>query len=137
MNRADLQALATTRLVEARDLLRSGHASGAYYLAGYAVECALKACIARQVRRFEFPDKTTVDASYTHSLTKLVGVAGLDTSLNADRKSTPALDINWAVVKDWNEASRYRTPTLKEARDLVTAIGARKYGVLSWLKRRW
>jgi len=38
-------------------LLRLGLFDGAYYLAGYAVECALKACIAKGTQRFEFPDK--------------------------------------------------------------------------------
>src|SRR5919106_3680906 len=45
---------------------QAGEPSGAYYLAGYAVECGLKACIAKQVRRHEFPDRTTVNQSHTH-----------------------------------------------------------------------
>ena len=32
----------------------------AYYMIGYCVECALKACIAKQIRRFDFPDKKLV-----------------------------------------------------------------------------
>ena len=39
MNRADLKQLAQLRLREAKALLDGGHAPGAYYLAGYAVEC--------------------------------------------------------------------------------------------------
>ena len=46
MNRADFQRLADVRIDEAGVLLAAGRWSGAYYLAGYAVECALKACIA-------------------------------------------------------------------------------------------
>jgi len=45
---------------------------GAYYLAGYAVECALKACIAKKTQRHEFPDKRRVDASHTHNLIQLL-----------------------------------------------------------------
>lgn len=30
---------------------------GAYYLSGYAVEWALKACIAKNVKRYDFPDR--------------------------------------------------------------------------------
>jgi hypothetical protein len=41
MNRADLQQIAELRLQEARTLLTGGFPDGAYYLAGYAVECAL------------------------------------------------------------------------------------------------
>ena len=49
MNRTDLQQPALTRLAEAKALLAAGFPAGAYYLAGYAVECALKACIAKDV----------------------------------------------------------------------------------------
>lgn len=55
LNRYDLQRLADLRAAEARLLLDNGYWSGAYYLAGYAVECGLKACIARRVREFDFP----------------------------------------------------------------------------------
>jgi HEPN domain-containing protein len=40
MNRADFQKLAELRIREAKVLLDSKHYEGAYYLAGYAVECA-------------------------------------------------------------------------------------------------
>jgi HEPN domain-containing protein len=45
MNRFDSQKLASLRLREAKALLAAGFPEGAYYLAGYAVECALKACL--------------------------------------------------------------------------------------------
>ncbi|MGB7136749.1 MAG: HEPN domain-containing protein [Acidobacteriaceae bacterium] len=63
MNRKDLQSLANTRLREARVLFRAKEFSGAYYLAGYAVECALKACIAKQYRQHDFPDRKTVSVA--------------------------------------------------------------------------
>ena len=47
MNRGDLQLLANIRLDEAKALLAASLPAGAYYLAGYAVECGLKACIAK------------------------------------------------------------------------------------------
>lgn len=90
MNRQDLQGLARSRIAEARFLLRGGLHSGAYYLAGYAVECGLKACIAKKTRRFDFPDKKAVDSSYVHDLEKLVGVAGLTQELQLESKTRPA-----------------------------------------------
>lgn len=57
MDRKGLQELSNVRLKEAKALLKVGMADGAYYLAGYAVECALKACIAKETRRYDFPDK--------------------------------------------------------------------------------
>jgi hypothetical protein len=47
MNRNDLQNLSRLREKEAKVLLDNGCFAGAYYLLGYAVECALKACIAK------------------------------------------------------------------------------------------
>ena len=46
MNRSDFQQLADVRIDEAAVLFAQGKYDGAYYLAGYAVECGLKACIA-------------------------------------------------------------------------------------------
>jgi len=60
MDRRALQELSRVRLKEARALAAVGLFDGSYYLAGYAVECALKACIAKGTRRFEFPDKKKV-----------------------------------------------------------------------------
>jgi hypothetical protein len=41
ITRADFQQLSESRLEEAATLLANGHAAGAYYLAGYAVECGV------------------------------------------------------------------------------------------------
>ena len=49
MNRSELQQLAEIRLRDAKALLVTGeNDAGAYYMAGYAVECALKAVIAKK-----------------------------------------------------------------------------------------
>jgi HEPN domain-containing protein len=56
MNRKDFQELSDRRIREAKILFDAGEYSGAYYLAGYSVECALKACFASGVKRFDFPD---------------------------------------------------------------------------------
>ncbi len=42
---------------DAAALLQAGRYAGAYYIAGYVIECALKACIARNTRQGEFPPK--------------------------------------------------------------------------------
>jgi len=77
MDRKDLRSLSRVRLLEARALLKAGLPDGAYYLAGYAVECALKACIAKETKRYEFPEKRRVNASHTHDLADLLKVAEL------------------------------------------------------------
>jgi hypothetical protein len=58
------QRLAELRLLEAKLLFRERQPSGAYYLAGYAIECALKAIIAAQFRANEIPDKAMVNRVY-------------------------------------------------------------------------
>ena len=86
MNRDDLRGLSTMRLREARILLANGEYSGAYYLAGYVVECALKACISKGTRRYDFPNKDKVSASWSHSIIGLVQIAGLQSALDAESK---------------------------------------------------
>jgi len=59
MNKTELENLVAIRIKEADILLAADCYQGAYYLAGYALECALKACIAKQVKEFDFPDKNS------------------------------------------------------------------------------
>ena len=72
MTRRDLQQLSRIRLKEAKALLENGLWDGSYYLAGYSIECALKTCIAKATRRFDFPDKKRVDSSHSHNLLDLL-----------------------------------------------------------------
>jgi hypothetical protein len=138
MNRADLQQLATIRLTEAQALLAAGFPAGAYYLAGYAVECALKACIAKGVQQYEFPDKDRVNRSYSHNLADLLRLAGLEMPLNDAIKNNSDLGENWTTVKDWQEATRYAlTITATDAADLILAISDPQSGVLPWLVPQW
>jgi HEPN domain-containing protein len=138
MKRKDFHLLAQARLKDAQALFQAGRSPGAYYLAGYSVECALKACIARRIERHTFPDKQLATSVYTHELEKLVKLAGLDIALGSARADNANLDAHWAVVKDWNEAARYRHDiTASMATDMVRACSARKVGVLAWLKTHW
>jgi HEPN domain-containing protein len=138
MNRADLQRLARMRIGEARVLLRSGRYEGAYYLAGYAVECALKACIAKQTPRYDFPDKDRVQKSHTHNLQQLLDLSGLKTDLQTEIARNRAFEVNWGIVKDWNERARYSLSfSQAQAHDVYTAVNGRRNGVLGWLKKRW
>lgn len=75
-DRATFQQLAEERLAEATLLLAQGYPSGAYYLAGYAVECALKASIATRFKADEIPDKSLVNSVYTHKLIELLRLSG-------------------------------------------------------------
>ncbi len=137
VNRRDLQALSRTRLAEAGTLLASGHSDGAYYLAGYAIECALKARIAKGTLRHDFPERKRVDASHTHSLRELIRVANLEATRDAAVTQDQSLRDNWEVVQQWSEQSRYLRVDSAKARELVNAIGHRKHGVMKWLTQYW
>jgi len=91
--------LAVLRLEDARILLRNGRFEGCYYLSGYAVECALKASIAKLTKRYDFPDITLKDA-YTHDLTKLLKIARLEEARNREFELDREFEINWLVVKE-------------------------------------
>jgi HEPN domain-containing protein len=134
--RRDFKILAELRSEEARILLGEGKLQGAYYLAGYAVECALKACIAKKTKRSEFPAKAEyIRKLYTHELDKLLSLAGLDAQLNKDMGANKVFEANWSTVKDWTEESRYRTSGLN-GKDMYNAV-AGPDGVLPWIRLRW
>jgi HEPN domain-containing protein len=137
MNREVLQRIAFLRVQEASALLDAGFYAGAYYLIGYAVECALKACIAKQVKQYDFPDKKLANEAFTHDLKKLIRVAGLSRKFDDDRKVNENLNQNWAVVKDWNESARYEVSiTESQAQDIYASITGSD-GVLPWIKEQW
>lgn len=136
MNRREFRDLVGIRLAEAKLLLDNGLFDGAYYLSGYAVECALKACIARRTRLHDFPPKVAeVRDMYTHDLAKLVKLAGLETERQGRVLACPIFDRNWATVKDWTEESRYSRWTSQYAISLYSSITDRQHGVLRWLRQ--
>ena len=100
LTRRDFQRLAELRVREAAALLRSRNPIGSYYLCGYAVECALKACLAKMSRRHEFPLKPDyVRRVYTHNLEELLKLAELEKQLENDMKGNTVLARNWGVER--------------------------------------
>jgi HEPN domain-containing protein len=138
INRNDFQELADLRIDEAGVLLSHGKYDGAYYLAGYAVECGLKACIAKRTNRYDFPPKPkSIHDSYSHAIETLVKTAELAGQRENDTNTDPELKANWAVVKDWSEESRYKRKTQDQAQQLIAAVTDAARGVLPWIKQRW
>jgi HEPN domain-containing protein len=137
MNRADFQRLALVRLSDVEVLLNAGNYDGAYYLCGYVIECALKACIAKQTQQYDFPDLQTVKSSYTHNLQQLIGTAGLQVQLQGEITNDPVFATNWGLVRDWKETSRYEINSQQTAQNLYDAVADPLHGVLQWLRQRW
>jgi len=139
VNRADLQALADVRIDEARALLGLAppRADGAYYLAGYSIECALKAAIAKLNNQYDWPEKSFVAECHTHNIMALVRLAGLEAARAADAAANPALTLNWSIVQDWSERSRYERHSQVKAQKMIDAVTDTVNGVLPWIKARW
>jgi HEPN domain-containing protein len=139
VNRAQLRQLAEDRILDAERLLGGGRWGGAYYLAGYAVECGLKACIMvhAEATGVIFQDKKYSEKCWTHDLEDLLALANLKPTLDADVAANAALSANWAVVKDWKETSRYEQKTQAEAQAMYDAIANNPDGVLPWIRIRW
>ncbi len=124
--------------MEAKALLDLEKWDGAYYLAGYAVELALKACIIKMVMATDaFPDKEFSKNCYTHDIDTLVGLAKLDAVLKLATDAEPVVKSKWATVRDWSEKKRYHRIDKAEAEALYTAIAEDTHGVLPWIKTYW
>ncbi|MGK6351361.1 HEPN domain-containing protein [Parapedobacter sp. DT-150] len=137
MKREEFKLIAKLRIDEAKTLLANGHYSGAYYLAGYALECGVKACLAKQISEHNIPEKKFINDIYTHDLQKLIK---FDDDLNTSYetlKSDGEFIMNWTIVKDWNEQSRYKKYDKNQAEELINAILSKNKGILSWVQQYW
>jgi hypothetical protein len=139
VNRAELRQLAEDRFLDAACLLAGGRWTGAYYLAGYALECGLKACIMALVESTGaiFADKKFSEKCWTHDLEVLLRLAALEPALNTDAAANPALFANWIEAKEWEETSRYTQKTQAEAQAMYDAVANHPDGVLPWIRIRW
>lgn len=139
MNRAELQQLSHERIDDAAALLAANRWSAAYYLAGYALECALKSCILYRVERtgIIFEDKKFVEKCWTHELEILVVQADLKSELGISISSNPQLGINWSIAVDWTVDARYQHLSQLQAEQLLEAISNPTEGVLEWFKNYW
>jgi len=134
MKRADLQAMSEAKLQDAIILFQHQRFSSSYYLAGYALEFGLKACISRQMAKEVIPDKSFVTKIYIHELTELVKLAGLETDRRAQ---SPEFATYWAIAKDWSEQSRYEIKQTADAQYLLEAVTNPDHGVMQWIKKHW
>jgi HEPN domain-containing protein len=137
MCRADLQKLADEKLSDAQILFNAKSWSNAYYLAGYAVELAIKACIAKSFKADTIPDKALVDRTYSHNFAALIGTAGLTAELRNQEQVSQEFRTAWGVVNQWSPDDRYTENSEQDARELIEAIGHATHGVLPWIRTHW
>lgn len=133
----EFKKLSLLRIKEAKILMKYGQYSGAYYLAGYSVEFALKACYCKTVKEKSFPPgKDVYSKLYSHDLNNLLDVSGIKSKYEKKVKNNKKLESNWGIVKDWNEKSRYYIPNEKTTKSLIKAIQG-KDGILKWILNLW
>ena len=139
VNRVQLQQLSNDRIEDARILLDNRRWTAAYYLAGYAVETALKACILKFVddTGVIFTDKRFAEKCWTHRIEDLVKQANLEPQRGQDIGQNPVLGGYWGVVEAWTEISRYEQKTEAEAKNLYEAVTNDPDGVFRWIQRHW
>lgn len=139
MNRAELKQLAADRIEDARVLLEGNRWTASYYLVGYAVETALKACILRFVEETGviFKDKKFAEKCWTHRFDELVKQANLQPTLDRDVEANPGLGGFWGVARAWSEVSRYEQKTEAESRNMFDAVTHDPDGVFRWIQRHW
>jgi hypothetical protein len=132
------------RLRDADALMTGDRWAFAYYVAGYAVECALKACLLKRMvlTGWVFDDSAKrVDECRTHDVFALIRIAGMQGDLDRIHAAgTPeglAFQANWKVVKKWNVASRYNERSEAEAKELIAAITDEPDGVMTWIRNYW
>jgi HEPN domain-containing protein len=91
--------LAKMRLLDAEVLLKGKRYEGAVYLAGYAVECALKWAVTEREETIYLDG-----ALETHDLDILLKASGLDHYMSEDSKIRPLFS---ALSDGWGPQGRY------------------------------
>lgn len=143
MNQAELQKMATERILDAEALLKAGRWAYAYYVAGYAVECALKSCVLAQMiyTGGVFQRKKFAEECFTHDFGELLDLAGLRNALNAQLAASAgagaAFGVYWGRAAQCKETRRYEDRTQAEAERLYEAITHNPDGVLRWVQNYW
>ncbi|NEW92780.1 HEPN domain-containing protein [Rhodopseudomonas sp. BR0M22] len=136
LSRTSLQNAATAKIDDARLLFQNRRFSNAYYLYGYGIELALKACIARQIVAETVPDTSVLKGFLDHNYARLVGLAGLTEPLRR-RRLDPEFDSRWSIVSEWSVESRYDMIDAVTATAMQDAIESADHGVFRWLVQYW
>ena len=104
--KSQLKAAAAQRLVDARVLPEADRCVGAMYLAGFALECALKCAICEKkgVRKLQDRHPEFVSAR-GHGRQLLLDHSGLE------GRMLPGLHEDFVKIRSWNVGVRYNSAT--------------------------
>lgn len=132
--RKALEEIAEARLLEAETLRKAGHYAAAIYLAGFAVECYLKAAICATLHWNELRETFK-----THDLESLMLHSGSDSKL---RKNSPLVESFAKIRETWAldrpDSIRYRRPAdfkKKDAELFMQYVSDPATGIVPWLRK--
>lgn len=132
IDRVTLEEIGQERLAEATVLVDAEHYAGAIYLAGYAVECYLKAAICAALRWSEL--RTTFAV---HDLEALLDYTGLEPEL---RQAKAVRERFNKIQGMWREGRiRYQRPggvSKVNAEEFLSWVGDDAVGVVPWVKKQ-
>jgi hypothetical protein len=137
VTRDQLQRLAQAKIDDAILLFDNGRWGNAYYLAGYSVEFALKACAAKLFTADALPDKALVNRLYSHKFSDLMGSAGLSAALKEQQDKDSDFAAYWGILGNWSPDARYEPADKSNAHYMLIAITDPNHGVLPWIKMFW
>ncbi|MBY0481092.1 MAG: HEPN domain-containing protein [Chitinophagaceae bacterium] len=149
-NPLEIKKLADQRLREAQVLFQNGMCDGAFYLAGYSVELALKAKICERLGIPNlFDEANTVTNSIkgigeirktlkTHNLFTLLIFSGLKIQFDNDKATSKELaKANSLLFNAWDENARYKPcghVLDKDVEKLITSLSGIN-GILTWIEQ--
>lgn len=144
-----LQQLTQQRLDEADDLLGINRVDAAFYLAGYAIEMALKAAICKTLDQPDFykPDRTLKGSRLvqdkvlrefkTHNYNDLLVLSGLSNKLDDAMAVDPQIETAWRFIQQtkWSENDRYviGRVTASEATTFLWTVKT----ITTWISTYW
>lgn len=147
----EIIALSIRKIKTAEFLLANEFYDDAYYLGGYAVELFLKAKICKNLdisdffnynksktRRLlpEMAKKSNLENLYKtfkiHDLEQLIILSGLYTKLSINLHNDIQLRLDWSLVSEWSENSRYEYNINKT--EVINFIKSTK-NILIWVQK--
>ena len=126
-------------------MLANGLHDGAVYLAGYALELALKARICKLLDSDYPQGRGEFQSFLMHNYGTLVRLAGLEKQLDEARLAIDFAE-NWSVLADdpatkgWSETWRYRrigSVSQADAEEIIAALDNPSSGILPWIHSLW
>lgn len=144
-----IRTLAILRLEEAEILAQNTKPDGAFYLAGYSVELALKARIAERLGIVSlFADKIAAADEFTdigklkslvqtHNLDTLFAMAGLKQAFDQEKRIRKDFLKFEVLLKTWTEKWRYRPPgevSEGSVQSFIQFLTAEQ-GLLAWIAK--